>query len=216
VFFLTDFDVVNEMTEHWKLDVDEVLSFAMAQLNADTKRPRLQLVRLIQGYRQFDPTRGASYQLDLEVAVDNNGYKGTQHRRVNVMRPLGQAEIIPMPYATEAPRITMVVAYTIGDDLKRFLDGYERYILQQEEVAAKINLYLVVMTLEGINDDSNVLNGIINKLNEKYKVLSAGKSKILKGRLELKNRNKFFEMSYRQMKLAEFLSEELAEEELGN
>ncbi len=216
VFFLTDFDVVNEMTDIWKLDVDEVISFAMSKLNADSNKPRLQLVRLIQGYRQFDPSRGASYQLDLEVAIDYNQNKRTQHRRVNVMRPLGLSEILPMPYATESPTITMVVPYLIEEDLTSFINSYEQYILRQEEVADKINLYLVIMTQIGVNVDFKDLDTMVDKLNEKYIILSSGKSKILKGHLELKKKDKFFDESYRQMELAEYITGRLPAEALGN
>ena len=81
----------------------------------------------VQGYRQFDPSRGASYQLDLEVKLDNIGNKeaaATEHRRVNVMRPLGLAEILPMPYVTEAARLNLAVAFTSGDDMSRLVVFY--------------------------------------------------------------------------------------------
>lgn len=33
VFFVNDFQVATKMSEHWKQDIDEVLAFALSQLN---------------------------------------------------------------------------------------------------------------------------------------------------------------------------------------
>jgi len=50
-------------------------------------RNRLKLKKLINGYRQFDPTRGTHYIMDLSLIDDN---KIQYIKRAELMRPLGK------------------------------------------------------------------------------------------------------------------------------
>jgi hypothetical protein len=50
---------------------------------------RLKFKNLINGYRQFDPTRGTHYIIDL-VLIDENKVEYT--KRAELMRPLGESE----------------------------------------------------------------------------------------------------------------------------
>lgn len=174
---------------------------------------------MLNGYRQFDPVRGASYQLDLEVTYDqaSNTPAATYHRRVNVFRPLGLTEILPMPYVTETSRITMVVGAEPNIDLTKFLERYEKYILSHVESAEKIYLFIVMLTKQGEDKySSKNLETMINGLEKKYKVLSSGKSKIVLGKVELVNKSRFYEENYRQVALSEYVSRQLSNEALGN
>lgn len=48
---------------------------------------RLRFKKLINGYRQFDPTRGTHYIMDL-LLIDQDHIEYT--KRVELMRPLGE------------------------------------------------------------------------------------------------------------------------------
>ena len=105
----TDFDVIEEQTPYYKADVSEVVKLAVDNLNKETSR-RYIFRSLINGYKQFDPTRGSQYILDLLLYDNEQGIE--LHKRVNLMRPIGHVEIIPMPYVTETTKINLVVTFT--------------------------------------------------------------------------------------------------------
>lgn len=62
--------------------------------------------KLLNGYRQFDPTRGTHYILDL-VLIDN--MKTEYIKRTELMRPLGLVEMIPMPFVTETTKLFLIL-----------------------------------------------------------------------------------------------------------
>ncbi|XP_061774313.1 chondroitin sulfate synthase 2 [Nerophis ophidion] len=100
-----------------RMDVADVIEVAVGELNKKYK-PLLQLKKqhLINGYRRFDPTRGMEYTLDLQLeAVNQKGHSRSISKRVHLVRPLSQVEILPMPYVTEATRVHVVVPITAMD-----------------------------------------------------------------------------------------------------
>ncbi|KAG7269559.1 hypothetical protein CRUP_029828 [Coryphaenoides rupestris] len=111
-----------------RADVSAVLEMAVERLNA-RYRPQLRFRkrRLLNGYRRFDPTRGMEYVLDLALeAYTQKGHSQVLGRRVNLLRPLGSIEIIPMPYVTEATRVQVILPVTAQDQdyAGNFLDAY--------------------------------------------------------------------------------------------
>jgi hypothetical protein len=66
----------------------------------------LKFHKLLNGYRQFDPTRGTHYILDI-VLIDENQIKYT--KRAELMRPLGLVEMIPMPFVTETTKLFLIL-----------------------------------------------------------------------------------------------------------
>ncbi|XP_061698282.1 chondroitin sulfate synthase 2 [Syngnathoides biaculeatus] len=100
-----------------RLDVADVIDVAVGELNKKYK-PILHLKkqRLVNGYRRFDPTRGMEYTLDLQLEVANQkGHSRSITKRVHLLRPLSQLEIIPMPYVTEGTRVHAIIPITALD-----------------------------------------------------------------------------------------------------
>ncbi|XP_033021428.1 chondroitin sulfate glucuronyltransferase [Lacerta agilis] len=111
-----------------KADVGDILQAALEQLNRRYQpQLRFRKRRLLNGYRRFDPTRGMEYQLELLLeAVTQKGHSHLLSKRVQLLRPLSQVEIIPMPYVTEATRLQLVLPLTVQelDFLGGFLDAF--------------------------------------------------------------------------------------------
>uniref|UniRef100_A0A673AWB2 Hexosyltransferase n=1 Tax=Sphaeramia orbicularis TaxID=375764 RepID=A0A673AWB2_9TELE len=94
-----------------RMDVADVIDVAVGELNKKYI-PVLHLKKqqLINGYRRFDPIRGMEYILDLQLEVVNQkGHSRSITKRVHLVRPLSQIEIIPMPYVTEATRVHIII-----------------------------------------------------------------------------------------------------------
>lgn len=73
----------------------------------------------------MDHTRGMEYTLDLQFqATTESGHQKSISRRVYLVRPLSQVEVIPMPYVTEATRVHIFLPLTSYDSdvALRFLD----------------------------------------------------------------------------------------------
>ncbi|KAJ8282303.1 hypothetical protein COCON_G00048220 [Conger conger] len=107
-----------------KADVADVIETAMGELNRKYM-PVLHLKKqqLINGYRRFDPTRGMEYTLDLQLeVVSQKGRSRSITKRVHLVRPLSQIEIIPMPYVTEATRVHIILPMTVHD--RYFIDQF--------------------------------------------------------------------------------------------
>lgn len=120
-------------------DVTDVISTAVDELNRKYQ-PVLHVRKqqLLNGYRRFDPTRGMEYTLDLQLElVTQKGHSRSITKRVHLVRPLSEVEIIPMPYVTEASRINIILPLTAQDRehagafLKAFTDiqGNENSLL---------------------------------------------------------------------------------------
>jgi hypothetical protein len=140
----TDFDVIEEQSAHYRADVDEVIATAVENLNRDTAG-RYIYRTLINGYKQFDPTRGSQYILDLLL------YDTLQsidvHKRVDLMRPLGLVEIMPMPYVTEMTKVHLVVAFTSDYDSKEIDSFFKNYALFILGNLTRFLVFILVLTL---------------------------------------------------------------------
>ncbi|XP_008643353.1 PREDICTED: chondroitin sulfate synthase 2 [Corvus brachyrhynchos] len=127
-------------------DVADVVATAMEELNRKYQ-PVLHVRKqqLVNGYRRFDPTRGMEYTLDLQVEVVTQ--KGPSHsvtKRVHLVRPLSEVEIIPMPYVTEASRINVTLPLTAHDRdyAARFLETYAAAAFESSENAVLTFLFI--------------------------------------------------------------------------
>lgn len=92
---------------------------------------RLKFHKLLNGYRQFDPTRGTHYLLDL-VLIDDQHVQYI--KRAELMRPLGLVEIIPMPFVTETTKIFFILPIYSNEQavVRRFLQHSNRTIFDRE------------------------------------------------------------------------------------
>lgn len=132
--------------EHYREDIDETLRESMRYLNRHQAN-KYTLKRVLNGYKQFDPTRGAAYTFDL--IVHDSELELNVHKRVDVMRPFGHIDFLSMPYVTESTRVTLVVPFAIETDfnqMRAFFWSLERSILSHKEIADNVNITLVYLT----------------------------------------------------------------------
>ncbi|XP_074767275.1 chondroitin sulfate synthase 2 isoform X3 [Athene noctua] len=127
-------------------DVADVVATAMEELNRKYQ-PVLHVRKqqLVNGYRRFDPTRGMEYTLDLQVeVVTQKGHSRSVTKRVHLVRPLSEVEIIPMPYVTEASRINVILPLTAHDrdHAAHFLETYAAAAFESSENAVLTFLFI--------------------------------------------------------------------------
>ncbi len=206
--FSTKFPIL----EHWKRDVTEAIEFAIKELNKESKS-EYRLFSIINGYRQFEAGRGASYILDLELTTDTQSHQRV-HKRLNVFRPLGLMEILPMPYTTESTQITLVVCFGPEHEpnqITAFFNSYEQNIVKNKDTADKIDLFVVSLSTAKAKLVAEAVDRI-----KKSAVASGTKANVLhaanfsvdaKSPLDL-NEN------HRQLALLEFVSGQLEEDAL--
>ena len=116
----------------------------MKSLNEKFNRNKYVFKSLLNGYKQFDPTRGAAYIFDFILFDVDLGLN--LHKRVDFIRPFGNIEIIPMPYVTEAHKINLIVEFSIQSDSKSiemFFTNFEKLITVNKDAIDKICLYVV-------------------------------------------------------------------------
>lgn len=120
-------------------DVTDVIKVAVEELNKKYNPfVKLSAPRLVNGYRRLDHTRGMEYTLDLQFqATTESGHQKSITRRVHLVRPLSQVEIIPMPYVTEATRVHVLLPLTSYNShvALRFLDHCSSNLFENGENA---------------------------------------------------------------------------------
>ncbi|XP_070584538.1 chondroitin sulfate synthase 2 [Erythrolamprus reginae] len=127
-------------------DVADVVAAAVEELNR-RYQPVLHVRKqqLLNGYRRFDPTRGMEYTLDLQLeVVTQKGHSRSLVKRVHLLRPLSEVEIIPMPYVTEASRVNVILPLTASekDYATHFLDIYAAAAFENSENAVFTFLFI--------------------------------------------------------------------------
>ena len=137
-FFETDFETIRELNGSARKDVDVILNAAVERI-IDISEGKLRFKNLINGYRKFDASRGMDYVLDI-CFISHSGEEII--KRIEVCKPLGKVEILPVPYVTENSRINMIL---IIDSMKiketmTFLEQYAQTCLEKKE---KIVLMMV-------------------------------------------------------------------------
>ncbi|XP_040842508.1 chondroitin sulfate synthase 2 isoform X2 [Ochotona curzoniae] len=127
-------------------DVADVLGAALEELNRRYHPAlRLQKQQLLNGYRRFDPARGMEYTLDLRLeALTPQGGRRPLTHRVQLLRPLSRVEILPVPYVTEASRLTVLLPLAAAErDLAPgFLEAFAAAALEPGDAAALTLLLL--------------------------------------------------------------------------
>ncbi|XP_063219293.1 chondroitin sulfate synthase 2 isoform X2 [Bacillus rossius redtenbacheri] len=103
---------------------------------------RFQFKKFLRGYRRFDPARGLDYIMDL-VWIDTLNAEVT-HKRIEVCKPLGKTELVPMPYIMENTRVNMILPVTAGDRqlTKKFMEHYTSVCMEKHD---KTFLMLVLL-----------------------------------------------------------------------
>ena len=137
----SDFSNLKELVGADKYDTEYVLNASITWVNTQYEG-LLQFQRLINGYRRFDPSRGLDYKLDLAFRDATNGRE--VHKRLEVSKPLGRVEVIPVPYVTENTRVCLVLPVTIETRSKvaEFIQQYNSVCMEKKD---KTFLMLVLM-----------------------------------------------------------------------
>lgn len=139
-----------------KQDVQDIMQTSLDRLNSKYNN-RFLRARIVNGYRRFDASRGMEYILDL-VLIDRQT-KQEIFKRVQLVRPLGEVEIVPMPYVTENTRVNLLLTVHPGekDDVLSFFDSYAHTCLESGD-----NTYLfVVFVYESENQERDDIYTVI-------------------------------------------------------
>lgn len=117
------------------------------------EKPNLSYVRLVNGYKRFDPTRGMDYILDL-MFQDKGSNEKTIIRytgrgcvflnfynynhdsclifRLDSCRPITHVDTVPMPYVTESSRVHIVLPLSEAGDVaagERFIKNMAKNLI---------------------------------------------------------------------------------------
>lgn len=137
----SDFGNLKELVGADKQDIEYVLNETIAWVT--TRYEGLfQYRRLVNGYRRFDPSRGLDYKLDLAFRDTTNGHEIL--KRLEVSKPLGRIEVVPVPYVTENTRVCLVLPVTLETKsmVARFIQQYNSICMDKKD---KTFLMLVFM-----------------------------------------------------------------------
>ena len=151
------------------MDVDEILSFSIKELDKRYKK-QYSFSHLVNGYRRFDPFRGMEYILDLSM-LDTHANNRIVEKRVHLVRPLGQVEIIPMPYVTENTQVNLILPVTDEDkdEFGSFLDAYAHTCLDTGDNTNLLIIFVYKNNSKSLKDDKfYVLKSMITYYNNKY------------------------------------------------
>ncbi|CAF1043258.1 unnamed protein product [Adineta steineri] len=105
IYLKTDNTVIDLMKQNDYEDIQEVIDHSVKQFQTKYGT-KLKFKNLLNGYRQFDPTRGTHYIIDI-VLIDEQ--KKEYIKRAELMRPLGLVEIVPMPFTTETVKLFLIL-----------------------------------------------------------------------------------------------------------
>ncbi|XP_015597570.1 chondroitin sulfate synthase 2 [Cephus cinctus] len=105
-FLENDMDILRELHGSTKMDVDQVTKTAVERIE-NKYDGELKFKKLVNGYRKLDASRGMDYILDISFTELSTGKESI--KRVEVCKPLGKVEILPVPYVTENSRINMIL-----------------------------------------------------------------------------------------------------------
>ncbi|XP_066997100.2 chondroitin sulfate synthase 2 isoform X2 [Anabrus simplex] len=132
-----------------------VLNATIAKIESVTNG-QLQFRRLIDGYRKFDPSRGLDYQIEMAFKDTSTGHEVL--KRLEVFKPLGKVEVIPMPYVTENNRINLVlpVEAVTRDQAKHFMEQYARICMEKRDKTFLMLVLLYDPTVPGKGNKDDV------------------------------------------------------------
>ncbi|CAF0896535.1 unnamed protein product [Rotaria sordida] len=164
IYLKTDNDVIDLMKDNDYEDIHEVIDYSVEQLQKKYGT-ELKFKKLLNGYRQFDPTRGTHYIVDI-LLIDEN--QKEYIKRAELMRPLGLVEIIPMPFVTETTKLHLILPIHSDEQsiAIRFLH-YANKTLFDRETRDKFELLLthIVTTKEEYSQTQKWFENIRNEVN---------------------------------------------------
>ncbi|KAK7789799.1 hypothetical protein R5R35_012982 [Gryllus longicercus] len=154
-FYLnSDFSNVKQMNGADKLDMAYILNATI--LKVESSDEQLKFRRLIDGYRRFDPSRGIDYILELAFKDLSTGHE--VHKRLQVCRPLGKVEVVPMPYVTENNRINLVLPVNAKnrEQTKHFIEQYTHICMETRDKTLLMLILLYDPTVPGKGNKDDI------------------------------------------------------------
>ena len=125
--------------------------------------------KLIRGYRRFEPVRGMEYVLD--ILLHEKDTKKSYRKRVHIVRPLSQLEIVPMPYVTESSKLNLILTITIDDDVNEvdnFLNSYAKTCLQTSDYTYLFIVFIYNFKNTPLEDPFLKIKSIISMYEKQY------------------------------------------------
>ncbi|KOX74915.1 Chondroitin sulfate synthase 2 [Melipona quadrifasciata] len=170
IFLNTDFSTVQELKTDAKFDIERAINVTTSNIIADY-RYTLKFNKLINGYQRFDASRGMDYILDLEFTDISTGK--ILKKRIEVCKPLGKVEILPVPYVTENTRINIILTVNSlnKQDALNFLEQYAIDCIEK-----KYKTFLMMVLLYNFDSASKGKADIYSEIKQ-YALLLAEKYK---------------------------------------
>lgn len=158
-----DNDIISPISGADKLSLHDLLSSAELFLAKSFPRTNLTIVRIVDGYKVFDPTRGLNYVIDLLLKEHES--KTLLRRTLEFLRPLGKSEILPMPYVTEHTRVVMVLFVKEKElaHVAAFIDEYAKTCLEKNENTMLLLAFL--QPVGSLNVFSNIRSLVVASSN---------------------------------------------------
>ncbi|XP_012278166.1 chondroitin sulfate glucuronyltransferase [Orussus abietinus] len=169
-FLETDFENFRNLQGSAKTDINHILNTAVKRISRKYNGA-LGFKKLINGYYKFDASRGMDYILDLSFIELNTGKELL--KRIEVCKPLGKVEILPVPYVTENTRINMILIVDSSkkEDSLNFMMHYAEACMEKKD-----KTFLLVVLLYDPNTPSKGMKDIYHdvkqfalSLSDKYK-----------------------------------------------
>ncbi|CAB0029709.1 unnamed protein product [Trichogramma brassicae] len=168
VFLNDDFGTVKEFDENQKEDINSVIHETVEKVRNINNG--LKFRKVVNAYWKFDSSRGIDYLFDFEFITTSGKII---NKRIEVCKPLGKVEILPVPYVTENSRINMIIIIDVNKIIQalEFLSRYEDNCMNRKD---KISLTIILLYDPGnISKGDNDLYHKIKKravyLTEKYR-----------------------------------------------
>lgn len=141
IFFETDFVNIQELRGDTKSDIDYVINTVTNNI-INKYDNKLSFKKLLNGYQKFDASRGMDYILD--VAFNDVATGKEVRKRIEVCKPLGKVEIIPVPYVTENTRINIIITIDLNkkQDALNFMEHYAQDCMEK-----KYKTFLMMVSL---------------------------------------------------------------------
>ncbi|OAD54778.1 Chondroitin sulfate synthase 2 [Eufriesea mexicana] len=159
-----------ELKTDAKFDIERIINITASSILADYQ-DTIKFNKLLNGYRRFDASRGMDYILDLAF-IDVSTSK-ILRKRIEVCKPLGKVEILPVPYVTENTRINIILIINLSkkQDALNFLEQYALDCMEK-----KYKTFLMVVLLYNFDAASKGKGDIYYEIKQ-YALLLAEKYK---------------------------------------
>lgn len=139
----------NKISHVDERDLDDIKNVSLENLNKKY-HSRYQIKKLVNGYRRFDSTRGMEYILDL-LLLDRRKTGMELMKRVHLLRPLGDIQLVPVTNENATARINIIVPLKPEevDFFDTFIVTYAISCLQRKE-----DIKMIVAFLNGNSSQS--------------------------------------------------------------